>query len=44
MTDYQEEFLEGAGGLRIFLHSWHPVGKARAVILSSQGFNSHGGT
>lgn len=39
----KEEFLDGAGGLKIFLRSWKPEGEARGVIVLSHGFNSHGG-
>lgn len=44
MSDaYKEESLAGGGGLKIFLRSWKPPGAARAVIVISHGFNSHGG-
>jgi acylglycerol lipase len=36
-----EEKLEGAGGLNIFVRSWRPEGKARAVVAIVPGFNSH---
>jgi acylglycerol lipase len=39
----KEEYLDGAGGLRIFTRSWHPEGKARAVMVFVHGFNSHSG-
>ena len=39
----KEEFLEGAGGLKIFTRSWRPDGKARGVVVLSHGFNSHSG-
>jgi alpha-beta hydrolase superfamily lysophospholipase len=38
-----EETFDGAGGLRIFLRSWQPEGKPRAVIVICHGVNSHGG-
>jgi alpha-beta hydrolase superfamily lysophospholipase len=38
-----EEKLESAGGLKIFVRSWRPEGKAQAVVVLVHGFNSHGG-
>ena len=38
-----EEKIESAGGVGIFLRSWKPVGKARAVVVMCHGVNSHGG-
>jgi acylglycerol lipase len=38
-----EETFDGAGGLRIFLRSWQPEGKPRAVVVICHGVNSHGG-
>jgi alpha-beta hydrolase superfamily lysophospholipase len=38
-----EETFDGTGGLRIFLRSWQPEGKPRAVIVICHGVNSHGG-
>lgn len=38
-----EETFEGAGGLKIFLRSWRPDGKARAVLACVHGFKAHGG-
>lgn len=38
-----EETFEGKGGLKIFLRSWQPQGKARAVVVICHGVNSHGG-
>ena len=38
-----EETFEGTGGLKIFLRSWQPEGKPRAVIAICHGVNSHGG-
>lgn len=40
---YKEEFLDGAGGLKIFTRSWRPEGKPRGVVVLSHGFNSHSG-
>jgi alpha-beta hydrolase superfamily lysophospholipase len=38
-----EEWLDGAGGLRIFNRSWRPEGNIRGVVVLSHGFNSHSG-
>ena len=38
-----EEMFDGVGGLKIFLRSWRPEGKPRAVIVICHGVNSHGG-
>lgn len=38
-----EERLEGKGGLKIFVRSWRPEGKARGVVAIVHGFNSHSG-
>jgi alpha-beta hydrolase superfamily lysophospholipase len=38
-----EEQIQGAGGIKIFMRSWQPAGKARAVVLIVPGFNSHSG-
>src|SRR5688572_942516 len=42
-SDYKEETMEGAGGLRIFARSWRPASRPRAVMLLIHGFNSHSG-
>ena len=39
----KEETFEGMGGLKIFLRSWKPASKPRAVAVICHGFNSHGG-
>jgi acylglycerol lipase len=39
----REETFEGNGGVSIFLRSWRPDGKPRAVIVICHGVNSHGG-
>jgi acylglycerol lipase len=39
----KEEMFDGVGGPRIFLRSWRPEGKPRAVIVICHGVNSHGG-
>ncbi|PWK61751.1 alpha-beta hydrolase superfamily lysophospholipase [Aminobacter sp. AP02] len=38
-----EETFDGKGDLKIFLRSWQPKGKPRAVIVICHGVNSHGG-
>lgn len=38
-----EEFLDGTGGLKIFMRSWRPSTAPRGVIVISHGFNSHSG-
>lgn len=39
----KEETFEGAGGLKIFMRSWRPEDRPKAVVVISHGFNSHGG-
>jgi alpha-beta hydrolase superfamily lysophospholipase len=39
----KEEFLDGAGGLKIFTRCWRPESPPRGVIVLSHGFNSHSG-
>ncbi len=39
----KEETFEGIGGLKIFLRSWRPASKPRAVVVICHGVNSHGG-
>ena len=38
-----EERVERAGGLKIFVRSWNPAGKARGVVVICHGVNSHSG-
>jgi alpha-beta hydrolase superfamily lysophospholipase len=38
-----EETLLGKGGLQIFMRTWRPAAKARAVVAIVHGFNSHSG-
>jgi alpha-beta hydrolase superfamily lysophospholipase len=38
-----EEYLDSAGGLRIFVRSWRPESTPRAAIVLVHGFNSHSG-
>jgi alpha-beta hydrolase superfamily lysophospholipase len=40
---YNEELLDGAGGLKIFTRCWRPEGAPRGVMLLVHGFNSHSG-
>jgi acylglycerol lipase len=39
----REETFDGTGGLKIFLRSWLPDAKPRAVLVICHGVNSHGG-
>ena len=39
----KEETFEGMGGLKIFLRSWKPASKPKAVVVICHGVNSHGG-
>lgn len=39
----KEERIAGGGGLEIFVRSWQPAGKPRAVLVICHGVNSHGG-
>jgi alpha-beta hydrolase superfamily lysophospholipase len=39
----KEEKVPGPGGLGIFVRSWQPVSKARAVVVICHGVNSHSG-
>jgi acylglycerol lipase len=43
MATPTEETYESTGGLKIFMRSWRPAGKARGVIVLVHGFNSHSG-
>jgi acylglycerol lipase len=38
-----EERIEGAAGLRVFVRSWRPDDKPRAVVAICHGVNSHSG-
>jgi alpha-beta hydrolase superfamily lysophospholipase len=38
-----EEKVDGAGGLKVFVRSWRPDGRARGVVVICHGFNSHSG-
>ena len=37
------ETFDGTGGLKIFVRSWRPQGRPRAVLVICHGVNSHGG-
>jgi alpha-beta hydrolase superfamily lysophospholipase len=39
----REEMFESAHGTRIFLRSWQPDARPRAVVVICHGVNSHGG-
>lgn len=43
MSALVEEKIDGVGGLKLFVRSWRPEGKARGVMAIVPGFNSHGG-
>jgi alpha-beta hydrolase superfamily lysophospholipase len=38
-----EHTVEGIGGLKVFVRSWQPEGKPRAVVVINHGFKSHSG-
>ena len=38
-----EERIQGSDGLSLFLRSWRPAGKPRAVVVICPGFNAHSG-
>ena len=38
-----EERIPGSDGLTLFLRSWRPAGKPRAVVVICPGFNAHSG-
>jgi acylglycerol lipase len=42
-SDPEEHWLEGRGGLRIFVRHWRPDGSARAALVICHGVNSHSG-
>ena len=39
----REETIVGDGGLKLFMRSWRPPGRPRAVVAICPGFNSHSG-
>lgn len=39
----KEEWIEGKGGLKIFIRSWLPDKMSRGVVVIVHGFNSHTG-
>src|SRR5688572_27428869 len=43
MNTMLEERIDGTGGLGIFVRSWRPEEKPRAVVVIVHGFNSHSG-
>jgi acylglycerol lipase len=43
MSAFGEEKIDGVGGLKLFVRSWRPEGKARGVVAIVPGFNSHSG-
>jgi alpha-beta hydrolase superfamily lysophospholipase len=36
-----EHTVEGAGGLKVFVRSWQPEGKPRAIVVINHGLKSH---
>jgi acylglycerol lipase len=38
-----EEHIPGAGGVDIFMRTWRPEGKPRAVVVINHGFKAHSG-
>jgi len=38
-----DEYVEGVGGLKIFVRAWRPADAARGVVVLVHGFNSHSG-
>src|SRR5258708_4343584 len=43
MGTMNQEKAEGVSGLKIFLRSWRPDGKARGANVNVPGFNAHSG-
>lgn len=43
MAGPKEEFITSLEGAKIFVRSWSPAGKPRAVVVICHGVNSHGG-
>src|SRR5262245_63999515 len=43
LNTMNEERIEGAGDLGIFVRSWRPQSNARGVVVIVPGFNSHSG-
>jgi len=39
----KEERIDGGEGLKLFVRSWRPGGKARGLVLIVPGFNAHSG-
>ena len=42
-TTIAEETVEGVGGVKIFIRSWLPEAKAKAVLVLCHGLNAHSG-
>ena len=43
MAHVHEEWLPGAGGMKIFVRSWQPATTPRAIVAIVPGFKSHSG-
>ena len=39
----KEDRIDSTGGAKIFVRSWKPSGKPKAIVVLCHGFNSHGG-
>ena len=42
-TTIAEETVEGVGGVKIFIRSWLPEAKAKALVVLCHGLNAHSG-
>ncbi len=38
-----EEMIEGKGGLKLFVRSWHPTEEPRAAVVLVHGLKAHSG-
>ncbi|HWA00529.1 MAG TPA: lysophospholipase [Caulobacterales bacterium] len=43
MANMREERIDGPDGMKLFVRSWRPEGKPRAVVAICPGFNAHSG-
>ena len=43
LANAREERIDSTKGIRIFVRSWHPESKPRAVVVICHGVNSHSG-
>jgi alpha-beta hydrolase superfamily lysophospholipase len=42
-SNMTEHTVDGTGGLKLFVRSWQPEGKARGTVVINHGFKSHSG-